>query len=29
VYVWGVEWEGELFGEGKVYRKGGGVTVVR
>ena len=29
VYVWGVEWEGELFGERKVYRKGGGVTVVR
>ncbi|HRI59374.1 MAG TPA: gliding motility-associated C-terminal domain-containing protein, partial [Saprospiraceae bacterium] len=29
VYVWSMEWTGELFGEPKVFRSEGDVTVVR
>jgi gliding motility-associated-like protein len=29
VYVWQLEWEGELLGEPKTYRESGGVTLVR
>jgi len=29
VYVWSLEWSGELLGESKIYRQNGGVTLVR
>lgn len=29
VYVWSLEWTGELFGQPKTYRQSGGVTLVR
>ena len=29
VYAWRLEWEGELFGEKKIFRKGGDLTIIR